>query len=192
MEQNKIWDYYQNENIDSFEGSYSRLNDIVKQFNKNDKVLNIGVGGGVFEKIAKNFGLDVYSLDPSEKSIEKIKNYLGAEKAKVGYSQNIPFSNGFFNGVVMSEVIEHLDDNIIEQSLIDIERVIKSGGKFIGTVPYNENLNEQIVVCPNCGDKFHRWGHVQSFDIKRINNIIGQNFINISISKKNVYNMENT
>ncbi len=184
MNQDKIWDYYQNEEIDSFDDSHPRLNDLVKKFKQGDRVLNIGVGGGVFEKLAKNNQIDIYSLDPNENTIKRIENFIGNQKAKVGYSQNIPFDGEFFDGVVMSEVIEHLEEDILYSTLSDVNRVLKKGGKFIGTVPFNENLNEQIVVCPKCGEKFHRWGHVQSFDIKKTHKLLSSNFQEIIVKPK--------
>ncbi len=181
MNQDKIWDFYQNEKIGSFDSSYPRLYELVRKFKKDDKVLNIGVGGGVFERKAEEYNLDIYSLDPNENSINRIKNIIGTEKAKVGYSQNIPFKSDFFDGVVMSEVLEHLNDEIIDLTLFDISRVLKKGGKFIGTVPFNENLDEQLVVCPKCGERFHRWGHVQSFNIQRIEILLAPHFENIIV-----------
>ncbi len=183
MEQDKIWDYFQNEEIESFEGSYGRLAYILKNC-KNKKVLNIGVGGGVLEKMAISHNVDIYCLDPSEKSINKLQKLLGEKKAKVGYSQNIPFKNGFFDIVIMSEVLEHLDNNVIFDTLTDVNRVLANNGKFIGTVPYNENLNEQIVICPKCGEKFHKWGHIQSFDTERLKIILSTVFTNTKVKPK--------
>lgn len=184
MEQNKIWDYFQNEEINSFEGSYARLYDLIKKFKKGDKVLNIGVGGGIFEKLAKDYGLDVYSLDPSEETINRMQKYLGSEHAKVGYSQDIPYKDNFFDGVVMSEVIEHLNDETINATIFDVKRVLKNNAIFIGTVPYKENLDEQATICPKCGEKFHRWGHVQSFDISRMSSILKKAFSSIVVRPK--------
>lgn len=64
----------------------------------------------------------------------------------------------------MSEVLEHLDDHVLNASLREVWRVLKVGGSFIATVPYKENLMASQVVCPNCGNVFHKVGHVQSFD----------------------------
>jgi len=183
LEQNKIWEYYQTKDISSFDGSYARLKFLLGKC-RNKRVLNIGVGGGVFEKLALKSNVDVYSIDPSAKSIDMLHNMIGKEKAKVGYSQDIPFSDNFFDVVIMSEVLEHLETDIIKKTLKEVKRVLKEDGKFIGTVPYNENLKEQIVICPTCGEKFHRWGHVQSFDIQILKNLLSENFSNVKIYKK--------
>ena len=185
MNQDKIWDYFQNEEIESFQGNIPRLSHVLKQFKANDKVLNIGVGNGYLEKLATKKGIDIHSLDPSEKSILRLKKYL-QNKAKVGYSQEIPFENNYFDGVIMSEVIEHLNDDVINQSLVEINRVLKTTGLFIGTVPNNEDLKEQIVVCPKCGDIFHRWGHIQSFSQNRLKDLLEKSFI-VKMIKPKMY-----
>jgi SAM-dependent methyltransferase len=86
------------------------------------------------------------------------------ERAQVGYSQDLPFPNDRFDTVVMSEVLEHLDDDIRVKSLTEVCRVLKPGGRLIGTVPARERLAESEVVCPNCEHHFHRWGHQATFD----------------------------
>ena len=184
MEQDKIWDYFQNEKIDSFNGSYGRLSFLLKNIKPGSKVLNIGVGGAILEKIALSKKIDVYSLDPSEKSIEKLQKLIGKDKAKVGYSQNIPFCSNYFDVVIMSEVLEHLSDEVIEKTLKEVNGVLKKGGRFMDTVPYDENLSEQMVICPKCGEKFHRWGHVQSFDKIKMSKLLEKNFSNVIVSPK--------
>lgn len=163
--QDKIWDYFQNDMKESFDGALPRLSFLCGQLEKGEKVLNIGVGNGAFEKLAKTSGLDIHSLDPSEKSIENIRKILkiSDDKAKIGYSQTIPFDGDFFDAVVMSEVLEHLSDDISEQTFLEVKRVLKEGGSFLITVPFNEILSSNNVICPNCESVFHRWGHLQSF-----------------------------
>jgi hypothetical protein len=49
---------------------------------------------------------------------------------------------------------------------------VKPGGYFLGTVPYKEDLDENKVICPDCGKIFHRWGHQQSFDETKLRTIL--------------------
>ncbi len=65
--------------------------------------------------------------------------------------------------VVMSEVLEHLEDDVLSATLAEVRRVLVECGIFIGTVPANENLRLNAVVCPCCNETFHRWGHVRTF-----------------------------
>src|SRR6266550_9340800 len=90
--QDLIWDYYQNESPERFSGSYSRLRFLVKRIKAPATVLNIGCGAGLFEQLALERGLDIHSLDPSERSIGELRARLNlGAKARVGYIQKIPF-----------------------------------------------------------------------------------------------------
>lgn len=167
--QEKIWDYFQTEMSESFKGALPRLTFLCKKLKKGQKVLNIGVGDGAFEKLSSASGMEVYCLDPSEKAIKNIKNELKlGDKAKVGYSQSIPFNSGFFDVVVMTEVLEHLPDDTLQQTLIEVNRVLKNDGNFLITVPFDEVLSTNQAICPQCELVFHRWGHEQTFTKERL------------------------
>ena len=159
MDQSKIWDYFQNNHVmqDAFAGAFPRYEFIAKKISSGMKVLNIGVGRGGLEDILIRKGVEVSCLDPSEVSIANIRlmHKLG-DRARVGYSQSIPFPNNEFDVVVMSEVLEHLPDEILESTLCEVWRVIKFDGRFISTVPAHENLLDGHTVCPNCEETiFH-------------------------------------
>jgi|SRR3989344_1884987 len=169
MGQEKIWDYFQNESKESFVGSIGRLNAVVKLIRPGEKVLNIGIGAGIFEQLAIEKGVDVYSLDPNSATVAEIGRVHGlGEKARVGFVAAIPFDDATFDAVVMSEVVEHIPVEDLDPSLREVRRVLRTGGRLIGTVPANEDLREQMMVCPDCGHRFHRWGHVQSFDLNKM------------------------
>ncbi len=186
MKQESIWEHFQNEDIQSFDGAYPRLNFLIDKISSGQRMLNIGVGSGELERLAIGKEIDVYSLDPGLRSIEKIREELGlGDHAQAGYSQSIPFENDFFDVVVMTEVLEHLDDEILDQTLSEVKRVLKSDGRFIGTVPAAENLSDSLIVCPHCSEKFHRWGHVQSFDEKRLSSLLEKRaFSDISVKSQ--------
>lgn len=184
MSQEKIWEHFQNEGKESFSKSHGRLEFLVRRLKPLKRVLNIGVGNGTLESLAKSKGVDVYSLDPSERAVENLREKLGmGEKAQTGYSQNIPFPDSYFDAVVMSEVLEHLDDAVLEATLDEVRRVLRVDGLFLGTVPARENLEDAIVVCPDCGLKFHRWGHRRSFDIEKLSNTISMKFLITEMSE---------
>lgn len=187
MKQDKIWDYFQSHGeAASFKNNNSRLAYLAKLILPSDKrVLNIGVGNGFLEELLQSRGLDVFSLDPSEKAIVSLRNRLGMgeSSAKTGYSQSIPFDDGTFDVVFMSEVIEHLDNEVLGKTLAEVSRVLAPSGLYIGTVPADENLKENEAVCPDCGKVFHRWGHVQSFTKHRLPDLFSRYFVDIKIAR---------
>lgn len=62
------------------------------------------------------------------KDTNKKDNYL-----LQGDAQNLPFRSDFFDKVIMSEVAEHLEDDL--KGVKEARRVLKPGGKIILTVP---------------------------------------------------------
>ena len=177
MNQDAIWDYFQNEGVASFDGNKARLSYLVKKIEPGSRVLNIGVGSGIFENLGLSRGIDIHCIDPSKRAIASLRKRFGiGEKARVGYSQEIPFGDRYFDVVVMSEVLEHLTDDVLERTIVEVYRVLATGGHFIGTVPARENLLDQATVCPCCGTKFHRWGHLQTFDPPRLRDLLGHLF----------------
>lgn len=184
-DQEKIWDHFQNEGIDSFSRSQGRLEFLVRYLSPKGRALNIGVGKGILESLALKKGIDIWSLDPGERAIDRLRQALGVgEKAQVGYSQSIPFPDSHFDAVVMSEVLEHLDDVVLEATLNEVHRVLRPGGLFIGTVPARENLADSCVVCPECGLQFHRWGHKRSINIEQLSDVLSTRFVNSEISER--------
>ena len=176
--QDKIWDYWQTTGIQAFTSNTGRLNYVGKLVANTGKhkVLTIGVGDLYLEKILLRDGIDLYVMDPSEASISSAHDtlHLDSSRAKVGYSQDMPFEADSFDVIVMSEVLEHLDDDVLARTIQELYRVLRKGGQFIGTVPFNEDLKE--IMCPHCSSVFHRVGHVRSFDQQSIRKTINAVF----------------
>ncbi|MBD0372241.1 MAG: class I SAM-dependent methyltransferase [Pyrinomonadaceae bacterium] len=191
MNQDKIWRFFQTEASEVMRNAEGRLKYLARQVRrrtkKGAKVLNVGVGAALFEETAIKLGLDVYSLDPDDETIARLTKRTGMEgRAMTGTLQSIPFDAEAFQAVVVSEVLEHLSDEAIEKALSEIHRVLLRGGFVMGTVPARENLLEQLAVCPHCGEKFHRWGHLQSFDEARLKAMLSGYFEVEAIEEKHL------
>ena len=53
----------------------------------------------------------------------------------------------------------------------------------MGTVPADENLKENECVCPKCSYLFHRWGHFQEFNERKLEYILANQFTQFQISR---------
>ncbi len=185
MDQDQIWDHYQNVATTTFTESYGRNAFLAKKLRRGIRVLNIGVGVLILERLAQAREVEMYALDPSAASIEKATLDLGlGERAKVGHSQAIPFQDSFFDVVIMSEVLEHLGTAHLSASINEIWRVLKPGGSFIGTVPFDEDLEASNVACPHCHKTFHRWGHQQRFTTESLATLLKTRFPNPRCQRK--------
>lgn len=174
-EQNRIWRHHQVQDSSAFDLSYPRLRFLAERCAPGTQVLNIGVGTGYLEKLLLSRGVEVSSLDPSMESIERLCSELqmGA-RARAGYSQNMPFGDESFDTVIMTEVLEHLPDDVLHPTLDEVRRVLKPDGELRGTVPYREDLAASRVLCPHCQAQFHRWGHEQTFDAASLRGLFQQ------------------
>lgn len=68
-----------------------------------------------------------------------------------------------FDLILLTEVIEHLDDNELGEVLKTLKQFLKPGGYLFITTPFEENLEKEKTLCPECGCIFHRWQHRRSW-----------------------------
>lgn len=141
---------------------------VIKQLSKKyigQKVLDIGAGSGaLIELIPGAIGID---LTPRHPRVQK------------GDISQIPFEAQSFDTVFALEVLEHLDDDTLRNGLQEAHRVVKEKGTFIATIPHEERLKEDMVMCPKCETWFHKDGHVRSFNIESIEKLLSNNSFKI-------------
>ena len=185
MEQSRIWEYFQGEGAESFRHARPRLAHLAGLIAPGSDVLDIGVGDGTFARLAARHGLTIHILDPDAAAIERAKTELSlGDRARAGFGQSIPWPDESFDAVVLSEVLEHLDDQTLSGTLGEVARVLRPGGRLIGTVPADERLEEHLVVCPHCARRFHRWGHAQSFSPERMSLLLSTRFAPVEVSRR--------
>lgn len=94
------------------------------------RILDVGCGDGVLLSLLSQGWL--YGVDTDQDSLNfasgKIKAKLIQAKA-----ERLPFSNNFFDLVIATEIIEHLDQP--GRLLTEAKRVLRPGGRLIITTP---------------------------------------------------------
>ena len=207
----QLWDFYNN--YPAFEDlwfSKAVGRGIIKFASKfktiSGDVLDYGMGKGHFATyLLENKMVNVYGCDFSEETVlnneQRFKNesyFKGCVLIKEFPSS---FKENQFDYVFLIEAIEHLTDNYLHPTLIEIHRVLKPGGVVIITTPNNEDLNKQNVICPDCGCVFHRVQHVRSFTAASLKRLVNKHgFIDLFCdatdffqftNKGNVYKVRN-
>lgn len=164
--QDKIWDWYQNHDRETFSGAASRLDAVLRRAEatcgRPSRTLTVGVGDGYLERSLRARGWPACALDPSAEAVERLREE-GIEAVQ-GRLEDVPWPAGTFDLVLISEVLEHLNAVEGASAVAELHRVLRVGGIMVGTVPFAEDLKAQMVVCPGCAAHFHRWGHQRSFD----------------------------
>lgn len=126
--------------------------------------LDVGCGVGfAYEYLSRsNFNVDPYGVDISDDAIAEARRRLSHlnnvdQRLTVIDSQTLPFEESFFALVTCFDVLEHLDETDINDSLDEIDRVLQPGGTFLGAVSCRK-----AGSCDKFGDNLHRT--IQSTD----------------------------
>ncbi len=116
-----LYEDYRHANIDSF---------ILSAISPSERVLDMGCGPG--ELLAKLRNRELYGCDISRKALAKVPKRVKARYVNLEEG-NLPYESGFFDCIVLREVIEHIVDR--KKLLGEVNRILKKGGKLIITTP---------------------------------------------------------
>ncbi len=113
-----------------------------------DRILDVGCGDGFYLFLLSNLGikLSLYGTDFDTLALKSAKINLKNRKIPLKQAdlmKKLPFRDNFFDKVVMSEVAEHLPNDI--KGLKEVSRVMKKGGTLCLTVP---NANYPLMWDP--------------------------------------------
>ncbi|KAF4654751.1 Hexaprenyldihydroxybenzoate methyltransferase, mitochondrial [Perkinsus olseni] len=97
------------------------------------RYLDVGCGGGLLtEEMALSYGYNITGIDISEASLEQARQHgrhIPNLHYQVGSAYDIPFPDNTFDGVIVSEVFDHLTD--LRKATHEIYRVLKPGGAVV-------------------------------------------------------------
>lgn len=141
---------------------------------KDWNILDFGAGDGDFCLAMLNAGYKMAAYEPSEGRNEHFLTQVEQNKNFLGH-----VNSGTFDCVTCFEVLEHIYPDDIQQTMEKLSSFIKPGGLFFGTVPCNENLEDNYCICPHCAAMFHRWQHMRSFNIERLRDFLIQYEYNV-------------
>lgn len=103
-----------------------------------DKILEVGCGDGFYLHLLSSLGikLRLSGVDINPKALESAKKNLKGRNIRLSQAnlmKRLPFESRSFNKVIMSEVAEHLPDDV--KGLREIRRVLRKDGILVVTVP---------------------------------------------------------
>ncbi|MEN4019345.1 MAG: class I SAM-dependent methyltransferase [Methanobacterium sp.] len=108
----------------------SYLTDFISQ-GKNLKALDIGCSSGRYTKALIAKGVDGVGIDTSEIALSCARKWVPDGNFICASITKLPFDRESFDIVICMELFCHLPDEILEESLEEISKVIKPGGFFI-------------------------------------------------------------
>ena len=77
-------------------------------------------------------------------------------------------------GTQTLEVVEHLTDDRLHETIRETRRLLKPGGRLIVTTPHAEDLQQEMQFCPECGAVFHKWQHVRSWSADGLRSVMAE------------------
>ncbi len=126
-----------------------------------DACLDIGTREGFYAlQMADRFS-SVTALDLEKPEI----NHPNIECVK-GDVAGLQFADNAFDFVFCAEVLEHIPEQYLEKACSEIARVTNNA-VLIG-VPYRQDTRVARSTCVACGGINPPWGHINSFDEKRL------------------------
>ena len=132
---------------------------------KKDMILDMGCNKGDLVKILRNFSNKVCGCDINK---EAIKN-SAIDGLKIVSIERLDYDNDFFDKIVSSHVIEHIDN--LENTIKEIERILKPNGICVLIYPFeiirgSNNFIEAAIVYKN--PFYSRKLHVNKLNPKKI------------------------
>jgi len=107
------------------------------ELKEGERILDVACGEGVLSLKLAERGCEVHGIDLSEGAINSAKRLAEREKIacefKVENAEDLQYPDGYFDKVVFSSSLEHIEDDI--KALKEACRVLKPNGSIILTVP---------------------------------------------------------
>lgn len=128
-------------------------------------ILDLGCGNGIITNhLASKF--DMTGADRSASALKMVKT------KKVQCNCNdLPFTEASFDLVLSSEMLEHLEDTVYQETISEIKRVAKK--YVLISVPNNEQIKRDLIKCTNCGHIYNMNYHQRSLNINILANAFG-------------------
>jgi SAM-dependent methyltransferase len=99
---------------------------------KRQRVLDVGCGAGATLRWLSDRGHDAVGIDSSSASLAHASRLVPAATLQRGDAARLPFEDASFDGVLLLDVLEHVDD---AAALAEAHRVLRPGGWLLVSVP---------------------------------------------------------
>lgn len=162
----RYWDWQSSKPDDYFSERYGwNIVGRVRSHFLPGEILDYGCGTGGLIGPLLGTGQKVLGVDISQDSLRAVNarfgnqpNFLGTNKPEELIALDKKFPTA-----ILSEVVEHLEEDALDEVFSDLRELIGRNGVLIVTTPNNENLADSEIYCPACDHTFHRWQHVRAW-----------------------------
>lgn len=108
-----------------------------------DAILDLGCGFGRHALFFAEKGFSVYAHDLSREGLQKLQHEADAEgvfiKSSMGYLNELPYDDNFFDAVLSYHVIYHNDTDGMKKTIDELYRVLKpNGNAYLSLISKND------------------------------------------------------
>ncbi len=106
------------------------------------RLLDVGCGRGEIVRHCMRLGIAAFGMDYAEAAARMTRDVIASERAaaadhaiKAGVcrsdAKKLPFPTGYFDRVLMFDVVEHLYPWELHEAMVEVRRVLRDDGRFI-------------------------------------------------------------
>jgi SAM-dependent methyltransferase len=124
---------------------FTRMDEILSRFDpyrSTNRLLDVGFGSGVVLAVGRDRRWDVFGIERSALAVEQAREN-GFDHVVEGDFVTAPYAEGFFDVIVMSELIEHLPDPL--PFLSAARKFLRPGGLLYLTTPNGAGLSGRVL-----------------------------------------------
>jgi len=108
-------------------------------------VLDAGCGDGAFLAFLHRVGFQVTGVELAESAAARARRRCPEAEVRIAsLEEDLPFDDGSFDAIWLTEVLEHLFD--VHGALAELNRVLKPGGTLALTTPYHGKLKNVLIA----------------------------------------------
>lgn len=137
----------------------------------NDVILDVGCGDGYQISYILKHASRIVGIDLSRPRLEHARKRMREVDLVRASSEQIPFRQQIFDKATCLELLEHLSNP--SATLQEIEYVLKDAGMLVVSVPFREQIVS--TECVHCGKPTPLWGHIHSFDERKLVSLLPRN-----------------
>jgi 2-polyprenyl-3-methyl-5-hydroxy-6-metoxy-1,4-benzoquinol methylase len=157
---------------------------LVRRFRKRlaGRVLDYGCGLGYLIDDMLGESISCGGVEFTPDFVARLNASFDGRQGFLGVRVLDDFSDwrGAFDTIFLVEVIEHLYDSDLYETVASIHSLLRPGGTLIVTTPNNENRGKNLICAPESGRLFHRFQHVRSWDRESLASFLTQHEFAVS------------
>jgi ubiquinone/menaquinone biosynthesis C-methylase UbiE len=138
------------------------------------KIIDIGCAEGFTTKYMIDKDRFVVGIEINFDNLRIAKHNVKEVYYINGSIDFLPFTDEFFDATTILEVLEHLPTELQIKGLQEANRVLKSHGTLIISVPYKEQIT--YTKCIHCNKDTPRYGHLHTLDENKIASLLPQEY----------------